>query len=62
MRKRRNGRGGARKGAGRPSKGDPKVSVYARIKVETFNALKAEAERRGVSLSQVIAEKLENLS
>lgn len=62
MGKKRNGRGGARKGAGRKSKNGPKESVYARIKVETFNALKAEAERRGISLSQVIAEKLENLS
>jgi hypothetical protein len=57
--KKKNGHGGARKGAGRPCKDGPKERVSASVKIGTANALKDEALARGISISRLIARKLE---
>jgi hypothetical protein len=56
--KKKSKRGGARKGAGRPSDAH-RVTVSARIKTEALESLQAEALARNTSVSKVMADRLE---
>jgi uncharacterized protein (DUF4415 family) len=58
MKKKSPGRGGARKGAGRPSD-SVRVTVSIRLKRDVHERFKTEAQARKTSVSKIIADRLE---